>query len=460
MEGIDPSRRLAPGDSIDVTVTVEATQWESWRQQFEVKHKGIDTPVRLPLFLETKLPSPPVYPPATSERLEVSFSPLAADRRWLGWLGAAVVGLALGTVYLAWLARWRKLDLEEFPAPAVDAAGEGFSIAAIGGPRRTVIQQKKAQRLADTLGQVSTDELSPRLDLPRTIDSTIQSGGFPEFVWQAEQVTRRVLILEDKSLDPVHHNRVIDDLKRGLERTGVEVQHAWFRNGVGQFADTRGVNRELRELHAWQHQYVVLVYTDGSGLARQSARKSLLPLSKLPAAAILDPRQGSRRKNSTDVLAGLPLPRFSANESGVAAAFRSFIRGTNGVASEVEQRREKRSLVRRASLSGVEVALGDSLLWAADCVWLQPCSLALAESLRSEFHPHLSADRIQRILELPDVSSNTEGFRFGRDSRNELRTAWKQRRSDDEKQAVLECIDQHVANTEPKDADSTAHQVW
>ena len=414
-------------------------------------------------------PPPPWTPDpwqdlAAGERLVISTTPFESNRSWIGWLSAGLVCLAGGGGYYAWLNRRRRLDLRPIAQPRLDASGKGFSIASIGGTRQPVLRQARTRRLADMLGQVLTDEFTHRLDLPRTIERTIRAGGFPDFAWQPDKITRRVLILEDESVDPDYRTGLIDDLQQGLERTGVEVERAWFRNGVNRFASARGVGRELRELHAWRQLYVVLVYTDGSGLARPADRQTLVPLTEWPAVALLDPRSPDRRGAAADPLADVPLARFRADEEGVSRAFRSFVdqrhTGAVGERQASEPARRTRQILSSDPVRRLASALGDSLLWAADCVWLQPCSLALAEALRERFHPHLPTSRLQRILDLPDTRSDPDGFRFGSRTRNALRNTWKRRRSEEDRQEVLDFIDDQLAEAEPDDRQSMSHLVW
>ena len=240
--------RLSPGDALQIVVTAKARQWDSWNGSVAAGIRGVEHPVVLRLFAE----SVPAWTPdpwrdlGAADRLVVSTRPLDPDRRWIGWLIAGIACLAGGGGYYAWLYHWRRLHLKPIAVPELDAPGKGFSIAAIGGTRRPLVRQKRTRRLADMLGQVRTDEFTDRLDLPRTIERTSRAGGFPDFAWQVDKITRRVLILEDALLDPGCATGVIDDLQRGLEQTGVEVERAWFRNGVSRFAGARGVGRRLR----------------------------------------------------------------------------------------------------------------------------------------------------------------------------------------------------------------------
>ena len=99
-------------------------------------------------------------------------------------------------------------------------------------------------------------------------------------------------------------------------------------------------------------------------------------------------------------------------------------------------------------------------MWAADCVWLQPCSLRWPKRCAERFHPHLSADRLQRILDLPATRSDPDGFRFGTRTRNALRAIWKRRRNEEDRQQVLDFIAARLAEAEPEDRESTGHVVW
>ena len=78
---------------------------------------------------------------------------LVSDRRLIGGLIGGLVCLAGGGGFMIWLSRWRQLDLKPLPAPRLDAPGQGFSIAAIGGARQVVVRQKRTRRLAPCRSQ-------------------------------------------------------------------------------------------------------------------------------------------------------------------------------------------------------------------------------------------------------------------------------------------------------------------
>lgn len=456
--------RLLPEESLVITITVQAAQKDSWSARVQAVIEGIQ-PSKLAVIVDTRpdwTPDPWGHLVAL-DWLTIETRPLEPDRRWLAWLGAAAVFLAAGGAYAGWLLYWQRLRLPPLPTPQPDDEGCGFSIASIGGPRAPVVSAKRARRLADMLGQTASDEATRRLDLPRTVERTSRAGGFPQFAWQADRITRRVLILEDARIDPACVSGAIDDLQRGLERTGVDVQRVWFREGIGRFADARGGVRELRELAAWRQQTIVLVHTDGSGFHYRAERDSLAALAEWPHVAVLDPRSPDRRDPATDPLAAVTLARFDANETGIARAFRSFVdRSRRDVARPVSAGRGRRARAADIADPEREVAavLGDSLMWAADCVWLQPCSRALAEALRQRFHPDLPTDRLQRILALRGTRSDADGFRYGVAVRGALRAIWKRRRTEGERREVLDFIQQQIDDAEPAERDSTAHLAW
>ncbi|HND53632.1 MAG TPA: hypothetical protein PLV92_14585, partial [Pirellulaceae bacterium] len=478
------------------TGSTDSSKDGNWSASLVAHIAGESRPVELAVYADRKpswRPDPwrELAETVPSGQLVIEQRPLERSRAWLGWL---VFGFVIA---LAGYAHWRAvrhsltIKLDPVPIPPPDPPGRGFSFAKIGGPRRVVVEKKRSRRIADMLGHVAGLDLARTLDLTATIGRTCRSGGWPELAWERRKFTRRVLILEDARIETERKSSAIDDLLAGLRETGVEVEQLWFRRGIRKLVDSRGVEQRLRDLHAARNEYVVLVHTDGSGLTRESERQSLTALAEWPAVAIIDARGSEALASSSDPLAEVTLPKFAADEAGLTRAFRSFagrlVRGASSTRDFELQSSSTRVLQSLSASDGddslsdpgrstdgerklgrriadvereLELRLGDSLLWAADCVWLQPCSAALAEAVRSEFHEHLPSDRWRRWLDLPNSRIDADGLRFDTPVRTALRAIFKRRRDPDERRLVFECIERQLRESAPEEKNSLAYHVW
>ena len=151
------------------------------------------------------------------------------------------------------------------------------------------------------------------------------------------------------------------------------------------------------------------------------------------------------------------LPVFPATPNGLQQAFARFAIGRH---VELKEETHPRPLpIRSQSPSEavyLESLLEDALMWAADCTCLQPCSPALAERLREEFHSELPTTALQRIYRLEGTTVEAAGIVFDQPMLRLLRTSWLARRTDDQQVAVLEFIAQELRNAKPASAADNA----
>ncbi len=98
------------------------------------------------------------------------------------------------------------------------------------------------------------------LDLPRTVDATIEHGGLATFAYRRPPAASRYLVLEDLASGAERWRFLYDELLRGLAREGVELERHTFVGNPEQCTGPDGKPRALREL--FEHADAVIAIGD------------------------------------------------------------------------------------------------------------------------------------------------------------------------------------------------------
>ncbi len=416
------------------------------------------------------IPTPPTPGNAESGlNGEISINnnvPIEYNNNWKISLLVFFSLLIIGVLYTIYLYRWRQVSQEKLPfIPKENKGHHRFSFASIGGELAPEISKKQTKRIADILGYVYTGRDSKNLDIRGSVDATIRSGGIPKIRFEPLRETRSVLLLEDSLT--LNHLRagVVDSLCIGLEKNGVEFHRYRFRGSLGSLINPRGVTKNLSEFELDNHTYVVLIFTDGSSFITSKSWESLQTIAGWPRLAWIDLREPEFRifsEKSPDVF-GVPV--FSGTAAGLLTALNHFLTSyksqnlmmAGNDVCPLAQWTHDFDLETH-----LETTLGDAVLWAADCCFIQPCSIALAQHLRSEFYSQISSTSIQRFMQLPGVNLNSEGIVFSRDIIHILRKLWQSRNLPQRQKDVLTFILDQVRQAEPVTIPKTtiAYLTW
>ena len=338
-----------------------------------------------------------------------------------------------------------------------------FSIGAIGGTPAPLLSDAALDELADALGYFASDEAGPELNVPASIEGTLRRGGVPALTFYRRRRLRSVLILEDSRAEARRWNSLPGELAAGLSLRGVPVIHGDFARTPERYTTADGAIHLLDDLEDQRNAFMLLIFSDGDQLQRHHNPFALEALAFWPQVAWFDLREPRFWDASGALLARYRLPLYPATPAGLLQALRRFLS---------EQRAEPpmpiggQMALGLAEPAGVgmetyaEQLLGDALPWAQDCALIQPISPGLADQLRRTFHPRLPPQRIERLYRLPDTRVDHAGLTFHADVLAFLRRTCLERRSDAERDQVLDCILAQIAVAEPSDHASLAHLSW
>ena len=277
---------------------------------------------------------------------------------------------------------------------------------------------------------------------------------------------RSVVVLEDLFAEPLSWNTVAAELASGLRQRGVPLLHAFFRGIPDRFHTESGLEMHLEDLEDDRRGYLVLVFSDGKGLASPRAAFVLETLARWPQVAWMQLQEPRAWDQSAALPAYHALPVFPASRTGllqVVDRFTTECAPDQQAAATPESWRglPLRSLAGRRLADYVETLLGDSLLWAQACAMvLPPFSLGLADRLRQCFHPDLPPERRQRLFALPGTVQTAGGLSFSPAVTAVLREGFARRRSPEAQEEVLAFVLERIREAEPPDPESQAHQAW
>jgi hypothetical protein len=402
------------------------------------------------------------YPNALNVRFRKVLPYRARDWRDWGLAGALFSGVLGNAVWLWWI--WRRNRRPNLPG-----MGEGlsrlFRPAKIGGIPAPLLDRETLDSLADFLGYFRSDIVGRELDIRASIEATARWGGVPCPVFSTRRQIRRVIVLEDVFAEALSWNTVAAELAAGLALRGVPLLHGFFRGIPDRFRLKDGSEVHLEDLEDDRRGHLVLVFTDGKGLAAPRADLVLETLARWPQVAWMQLEEPRAWDQPAAFAARHGLRIFPASQAGllqVVGRFTSEMAAEPSLSTPPDRWRglPPRPLAGRL-VDHVEMLLGDSLLWAQACAMaMPPFSLGLADRLRERFHPDLPVDRRQRLVTLPGTTRDAGGLTFSLEVTAALREGFRLRRFKAAQDEVLEFIVERIQEAEPPDAASRAHQAW
>ncbi len=151
-----------------------------------------------------------------------------------------------------------------------------------------------------------------RLDVARTIASTIEARGYPNFRYRADSRAPEYLILIDRASWRDHQSQLFDALARAMEREGLFTQRYYY-DGDPRVCTDDSANRavHLTDLQKKYSSHRLLIFGDGERLidpvsGRMASWAAIL--LEWPDRALLTPeaRRGLREKTLADYFILLP----------------------------------------------------------------------------------------------------------------------------------------------------------
>ena len=416
-------------------------------------------------LIVTPLASIPRLQDPTFDTLPVSFQ--EAPPNLAGWYwGAASLVLLGGMIGLGrYLSNWRRLPQDAPATLNTDATSPedlSYSFSEVGDEMPSWLAGRDEGPLADLVSSYVSDRASRRLHVSRTIGETIHRG-MPVLRFEPQKHLHTVLVLEDESMAMASRSTLPAELAAALEGHGIPVMQGRFRARQGLLFTRSGLRLRLKDLADHQQNYEVLLFTDGGGFGGSASEATLSLLADWPRVAWMEMRDSRVRAGHRLPAESCGIPVFSASVPGLHEAFATMARERSAtVAAGGGDTSPIRDIVYQSDTTDelhLETFLGDALMWAGDCSFLEPCSFALAESLRRRFHPHVSRLHLQRLLVLPGVQVDRAGFAIGGETLGKIRGFWLERRQD--QSGVLKTIYQYLEDSPPEaKPDSPAYLVW
>ncbi|MEM9599306.1 MAG: hypothetical protein AAGD06_33865, partial [Acidobacteriota bacterium] len=377
-----------------------------------------------------------------------------SDNPW-AWGFWPLLAIALGYPILV---TWRRTGREPKIPLDLEARGD-FDVTVVGGGQPPRLGDTVLDRLAESLGYFQSEETSEILDVDGTIAATTGAAGRPVLVFSRRRFLRTVLVVRDAHAEALAWNPAVDELVAGLQERGVRVLDTTFTGAPERFRDADGALYRLEALDAERQRYLVLVVTDGQGLAAAD-EAAVETLAHWPMVAWIDPREERSWDRSLWLPARLGIPIFPATAEGLARAFGQFLAEVpdpkeRGASAPPRPHRPSPELRGR-----VEEILGDALAWGQACAMVQPLPLGLADAVRRRFHPQLPAHRIERLHRLPGTRRGAAGLTFEAGTLAVLRRGFRVLRDDDAQDDVLRFLLEEIDAVEPEAEGSLAHLSW
>ena len=228
---------------------------------------------------DTQRPSPPVTPPTDpipDRPLTRSLAlPSVTGRLPFGvtWFG---LPLLLGVVCL-WRARRALADfrkrvttLQAKDEPQRVAAGPSLYWLAPEPPAGPVLlSDADRDQLIWGIGRIEAQSRSNVLDEAKTVDASIDQGGYPAFRFLNKERYRRVWVWLDVSSSGLLPRRLTDETRQALFGHGLDIEIGRFWGVPEKFQDETRRSFTLESLEAEQDDSVVVILTDGDLLLRR-----------------------------------------------------------------------------------------------------------------------------------------------------------------------------------------------
>lgn len=382
---------------------------------------------------------------------------------WTAWLFSALLAAGLmGPILLAlrWFTRDKPLFQEKPREPTAGGAAV-FRPGLVGGPPPARVEPERLKAICEVFGYSNGEDDERELDADATIEAVIASGGLPLIRHPASRVLPVVVVLIDTTSLGRHWNSTPEEIVRALSERGLDVRHLPFDGSLhapGRPDDgltalqptTTGL--QLRNLADDEPYSVVMVFSDGNRW--QGADTQLLAsLSADGPILWFDDRDRELWDSRLDSLRLARIPIYEATGAAVEEALRAAYAPGRGIGSPARTAGNALARRRRASLADeTRALLGNAIGWARHCALFEPISVALADSIRREFHPTLPWLTFSRVCALPGSTIGPEGLRFDPRVRSLLLTGFARLEPERLRDAVVE----HIVNAVTKAGAGTA----
>ncbi len=391
----------------------------------------------------------------------IARSPMTNDEEWQKFVGGGGLLLLLILAYGAYLRHVRKIPKDIAPPWKKDKLRH-LSLECLGGKPAPRLDDETLAHLADSTGYFQSEEAGWELDVPASIVASGEKGGIPTPIFHKRKQIRQLIILVDMFAESLAWNSIPYELKTGLSRLGVPLLYGQFRGSPEQFFTEDGRIHYLEDLETTRKGYLLLIFSDAKGLHAQRDRYALEAVARWPMVAWLELRAREFWDESATLPAQYGIPLYPSTKDGLLRVFGHFLSETGGeMDSTIPAAGHGLLLQGNASLSVyLEQLLGDALPLAQKCAMIQPVTLGLIDAVRREFHPTLPAERIERLIAIPETVRTVIGLRFSNPVLTVLRTGFARHDNEACQDRVLRFLLLKIEEIEPVEWDSPAYLAW
>ena len=158
-----------------------------------------------------------------------------------------------------------------------------------------------------------------------SIEATGRNGGVPALKFYNRKQIRSLLILEDTLAEPRAWNPIAGELAEGMAQRGVPVVHGRFTNTPNAFKTPDGAAYELEDLEDRRRGLLVLIFTDGKGIDRETGAFALEALTHWPMVAWMELREPRHWDETSTLPTHYGFPLYPATPDGLLQAVSRFL---------------------------------------------------------------------------------------------------------------------------------------
>jgi formylglycine-generating enzyme required for sulfatase activity len=218
------------------------------------------------------------------------------------WSAGGLAFLAALAASVLWLLHHRRTSL---PAPAElpHEGPEWLPLLPVREAGLQVFSSDDARQMVWGVGRFVSEDVTGRIDVPRTVACTARAAGIPVIVPEHEVRQREVWIWEDVQSNEPSLSRLSWEVEAILVRAGLPVRRGHF-SGVPHLVHwSEGDEFSPVVLEGCRQSAIVLVLTDGAGLKRSLesgaerpwTRNLLRSLAEWPRIAFVDMGRAARQ---------------------------------------------------------------------------------------------------------------------------------------------------------------------
>lgn len=302
-----------------------------------------------------------------------------------------------------------------------------FRIGLVGGPPPRALDSEGARTIGDLFAYGPGDEERRELDIERSIDAILRSGGMPMIRHPPARILPTVLLLVDEVSSARFWNTLPQEAATALGQRGLDLRVITFPGSLHGYASssvktgTGGgtvallptpAGRAVAATAEDESYTAVLVFSDAANWREEDTALLRGLMTKGPVFWF-DDRDRELWDASLDGIRHVGIPIWEATAAGLEEALRSAFAPGRGVGTKA--RTAGGALRRRGAPelgSELRALLGSAFDWAGHCSYSEPISFGLADRIRRELHPRLSWIAFSRLTALPGSLVGPEGLRF------------------------------------------------